>query len=341
VPAYNAAQFLPAALDSLLAQTHPAWEAIIVDDGSSDETPQIAASYAKRDSRFRLITQPNAGVGAARNRGIQEARGEFIAPLDADDIWQPTKLERQIENLENCGPEWGFCYCWSFSIDEEGHFSYPLKNWPLEGRVFHSLIYRNIIGNASVPLIRTAAFREVGGYRTRDQQKGAQGCEDWELTLRLAEKYLVTEVPDYLVGYRATHRSMSGNTARMARSYEYSVATLLRRNPTIPASLLRWSAGHYYLYLLNIAYNNGHNRECIGLLKKTIQHDPMTLLTPTIYRIGPMAFFRMFFGRRFLRRSHQNDASCMNNPSGLQRWIWKLAHATEDRRWRLIRNREM
>ena len=97
VPAYNAGPFLAATLESVLDQTHRAFEVLVVDDGSTDETATIAAAYAVRDSRIRPLTQANAGVAAARNRGIAEARGEFIAPIDADDIWFPEFLEQVLE----------------------------------------------------------------------------------------------------------------------------------------------------------------------------------------------------------------------------------------------------
>ena len=201
---------------------------IVIDDGSKDHTPDIVADYARRDSRIRLVNQPNSGVGVARNRGIAEASGVFIAPLDADDVWYPQKLEKQVASLERGGEEWGFAYCWSKSINERGEAFIPLAHWPIRGKAFYALIYKNFIGNASVPLFRTSAVREVGGYRTRAEQGGVQGCEDWDFTLRVAAKYLVDEVSDYLVGYRQISSTMSSDVLGMAKSYEFIMSELRR-----------------------------------------------------------------------------------------------------------------
>ena len=211
VPAYNASRYIRETLESVLGQTYSSFEVIVVDDGSTDDTPAIVADYLRRDSRIRLVSQPTCGVGAARNRGIAEASGEFIAPLDADNIWYPEKLAKQVGSLERHGEEWGVGYCWSKSIKQRGEAFVPLTHWPIRGKAFYALIYRNIIGNASVPLFRTSALREIGGYRTRAEQGGVQGCEDWDLTLPVVSKYLVDEVPDYLVGYRQIASTMSGN----------------------------------------------------------------------------------------------------------------------------------
>ena len=90
---------------------------IVVDDGSSDATGAIVEEFVARDARFQLVRQSNAGVGAARNTAIRKARGKYIAPLDADDLWFPEKLEKQVACIEQCGDETGLVYCWSTSID--------------------------------------------------------------------------------------------------------------------------------------------------------------------------------------------------------------------------------
>ena len=95
-PAYNAERFLAATLDSVLNQTWPHWELIVVDDGSSDSTPAILAEYAGRDSRIHPLRQANAGSAAARNLGIRQAEGRYIVLLDADDLWEPQFLEKQL-----------------------------------------------------------------------------------------------------------------------------------------------------------------------------------------------------------------------------------------------------
>lgn len=106
IPVWNGQTYLASAIDSVLGQTRGALEAIVVDDGSTDQTPLVIASYG---SRVRTTRQENAGHGAARNAGIAMARGEFIAFLDADDLWHPEKIERQ---LAVCGASAGMCFTW-------------------------------------------------------------------------------------------------------------------------------------------------------------------------------------------------------------------------------------
>lgn len=95
LPAYNRESYLGAAIGSVLAQTDPDWELIVVDDGSTDRTGAIAAGHAAADPRIRVVRQSNGGIGAARNRALREARGGFIALIDSDDLWMPDKLEVQ------------------------------------------------------------------------------------------------------------------------------------------------------------------------------------------------------------------------------------------------------
>src|SRR5215471_17058932 len=101
---------------------YEAIEVIIVDDGSKDATCAIIEEFVNKDPKFQLVRQTNAGVGAARNTGIRRARGKYIATLDADDLWFPEKLEKQVACMEQRGSEAGFVYCWARTIDEHGDF---------------------------------------------------------------------------------------------------------------------------------------------------------------------------------------------------------------------------
>jgi glycosyltransferase involved in cell wall biosynthesis len=116
IPAYNTDRFLPAMLASVLTQSHRHLEVIIVDDGSTDRTA------AHLDHRVRIIGQENTGVAAARNRRLGEARGEYVAPIDADDVWHPENLASQVAALEAAGPAAAVSYAWFASINEHGRF---------------------------------------------------------------------------------------------------------------------------------------------------------------------------------------------------------------------------
>ena len=113
IPAYNTAAFISKTLDSVLSQTYRNLEVLVVDDGSQDETPEIVKLIAQSDRRVTLLRQANAGVAAARNLAIQKSSGEYIAPIDADDIWFPQNLEKQVQYMLEASPLVGLVYAWS------------------------------------------------------------------------------------------------------------------------------------------------------------------------------------------------------------------------------------
>ena len=248
VPAYNAARHLGATLAAASAQTYGNLEVIVVDDGSKDDTAAVAAAHAAADPRIRVYQQPNRGVAAARNLGVERASGSFIAPLDADDLWHPRKLERQVRRMEQGGTQMGLVYTWWVSINEDGKPLWAAAPWQVEGRVFEALVSLNFIGNASIPLFRRACLEAVGGYDPSFREWGAQGCEDWDLNLRVAERYVVGLAPTYLVGYRTSPGCMSLDVAAMYRSYRLLRSRAAKR-PGASRQSLRWAESHFAQYL--------------------------------------------------------------------------------------------
>jgi len=278
IPAFDAAAFIGETLESVLAQTLRSLEVIVIDDGSADETSAIVERFAGRDSRVRMIRQENAGVGAARNTGIREARGAYVAPIDADDVWSGDKLQKQMARMEECGDATGLVYCWSNLIDEAGRLVGVSSPYTIEGHIARPLVVRNVVGNASVPLFRRSVLREVGGYLTRTEQGGVQGCEDWDLALRVAERHEVRVVPERLVGYRQVASAMSTRGEGMRRSYATLCDRLRARNPGLQRSLVRWSAGRFHQYLASQAYGHGDYASTIFHTVRAVMADPVTLL---------------------------------------------------------------
>jgi glycosyltransferase involved in cell wall biosynthesis len=124
IPCYNAERFIARTLQSALAQDYNLFDIIIVNDGSTDDTAKIVSEFCAEDQRVRLISTENSGVAAARNTGIHASTAEFVAFLDADDLWVSSKLRLQIEALQSKG-EYAAAYCWSVSIDEDDLVLYP------------------------------------------------------------------------------------------------------------------------------------------------------------------------------------------------------------------------
>ncbi|WP_161495003.1 glycosyltransferase family A protein [Caulobacter sp. BP25] len=229
IPAYNAASTLDRTLKSVCDQTYAALEILVVDDGSQDETAQIAHRWAARDGRVRLLTQPNSGVAAARNLGVAEAKGDLIAPVDADDLWAPEKIEKQLAALEAL-PEAALAYCWFALIDAHDKPIRGNSTPTYSGDVLRHICRGNFIGNGSAPLIRKAAILEAGGYDSSLRAQRAQGCEDYLLYYRIARSHPFACVPEVLLGYRQTPDNMSGDVLQMLRSWDLVREEMLRES---------------------------------------------------------------------------------------------------------------
>jgi glycosyltransferase involved in cell wall biosynthesis len=202
VPVYNGERYLNEALESIFAQSYRPSEVIVVDDGSTDSTAAVVACYG---SQVRYLWEPNSGPATARNLGLSVALGEFVAFLDADDLWHPEKLERQMARFE-ARPELDLCvtHVQNFWIpelrEEETHFQSHRFSQPLPGYCTQALLARRVF------------FDTVGPFRT-----DLRAADDTDWFLRSAERGAVMEcLPDVLV-HRRLHRT---NLSRTALAYD-------------------------------------------------------------------------------------------------------------------------
>ena len=287
IPAYNAASFITRTIESVIEQTYRELEILIVDDGSCDRTPQIVQAYAQKDARVKLLQQANAGVAAARNFGIRAAKGEFVAPIDADDVWHPKAMTKIMAEFLAGSPDLGVVYTWSADIDEHNQQTGGFHAAEVDGDVYKTLICHNFLGNASSTVIRKTCLDKVGGYDRQLKAKGAQGCEDWDLYLRLAEQYKFGVVPEFLVGYRKVLGSMSGDFRQMAKSQRIMLDAVQQKHPEIPSFLYRLSRSSFYLYLAHQCDHSSHVRGTLFWLRQAVKIDP---ITPFI-RLGLHALF--------------------------------------------------
>lgn len=213
IPTYNYGRYVGQAIDSVLAQTLPVHEIIVVDDGSTDETESVLACYS---DRVRVIRQRNCGVAAARNTGVASSSGELVAFLDADDTWLPLKIERQVARLL-AEPELGMVHCGMREVDQAGKtvldYSEGLDGWLANELLLFER--RAIVGSGSTALVRRAAFDAVGGF---DEEKDLHPSEDWDFCYRLARRYKIGFVPELLVSYRNHGVNGHLNVKRMERA---------------------------------------------------------------------------------------------------------------------------
>jgi glycosyltransferase involved in cell wall biosynthesis len=263
LPVYNGAEFVGCTLQSVMSQTYRNLEIVVVDDGSTDNTLAVLDAQAAGDPRVRLIIQDHAGVACARNRAIAEARGEFIAPIDADDLWVPEKIARQMSRLRMAGETAGFVYSWWVWIDGDGAVLDRSPRWRIEGMALEKLICINFCGNASVPLFRRHCLEEVGGYNEKLAAAKAGGCEDWEVVLRIAERYRIAVVPEVLLGYRQRPGTMSAACETMWRSQQMVIQGIRLLRPELKPALFRASANQFAMYLAALCFRLGDSRQAL------------------------------------------------------------------------------
>ena len=223
IPTHNRAHLVCETIDSVLAQTDRDFEVIVVDDGSADDTPAVLAAYG---DRIRIIRQPNQGLSSARNAGIGAATGEFVAFLDSDDLWVPTKLEQQMARLD-ADPGLAWVYSDAEVFDSEtgctSHLTSQLGRL-YQGDVLAHLILGSFIATPT-PVVRRAIFDEMGAFY--DNKAVA---EDWDMWLRIAARYPIQLVDKPLARYRlhagmkTLNRHWRVQQARRVRTIERAVA---------------------------------------------------------------------------------------------------------------------
>lgn len=232
IPCYNTQRFVQQAILSCLQQSVKDLEVIVVNDGSSDASGQKIEEIAQTDARVRVIHQPNAGVGAARNAGLQEAKGEYVNFLDADDLIAPQKLELQGRVLDE-NPRLGLALCAMSRIDEnsqpreiESCLATPV-HFATGKPLAHVLISRMFAPH--VPLMRTSLARQIGGFVT-DRQLGATAdMIFWMRASYTGAQYAVVDAP--LALYRAHAAAMTADKAMMEESTQAALTHLAERYP--------------------------------------------------------------------------------------------------------------
>jgi glycosyltransferase involved in cell wall biosynthesis len=196
IPTYNYGRFISEAIESVLRQTYPIFEIVVVDDGSTDNTEEIVAKFG---DKVKYIKQKNGGVGLARNTGVRHSTGEFIAFLDADDIWLPHKIERQVQLLQKDG-EVGLVTVGMREFGKDGKtitkYQTGQNGWCAENIL---LLGAGIAAPGSSLLIKRDVFERVGGY---DEMKDMHPSEDWEFCYRVARRFKLAFLPELLVEYR-------------------------------------------------------------------------------------------------------------------------------------------
>lgn len=213
IPAYNAMAYLPETIANVLEQTYTDFEVIVVNDGSTDNIKEWITQIS--DRRVKLVSQVNLGLAGARNTGIKESQGEYLAFLDADDLWESGKLAKQVQVLDS-HPEAGLVYTWIGYIDEGGKSTGRVVKPQSEGNIWQELTKGNLVECGSVAMVRRQCFEKCGLF---DCNLGSF-VEDWDMWLRIARTYPFKVIKEPLTYYRQVTASASRNWQGMAKSYQ-------------------------------------------------------------------------------------------------------------------------
>lgn len=209
LPTYNRAAMLSRAIESVIAQTFKDWDLLVINDGSTDETPKLLEDYKKRDSRIRVITHKNSGICKTRQAGVQASKGELLAFLDDDDTYTPDKLEKQVTYLD-AHPGIDMVYSHVETVGEKNALP---KLWPETPSItFQDLIKLNSVSVPGV-LLRKKALETIGDFPSK-----LKSCDDYVMWLHIARYGKIDFLPGIVGIYQWHAQNMSRNTRQRSKS---------------------------------------------------------------------------------------------------------------------------
>ena len=277
IPAYNAMTYLPETLESVLQQTFTDFEVLIVDDGSLDNIVQWANGLT--DDRVKFIFQSNEGVSTARNLAISKASGDYIAFLDADDLWEKTKLEKQAQFLDD-NPTVGLVATWMILTDKQGNPGVEVKIDFEQGNIRKELIEISLIPCGSIPMVRRVCFDKVGLF-----DPTLRFGEDWEMWTRIAADYDFGLIKETLVYYRQHSTNSSKNSQQILPDFDRLIEKMF---DSVPQELLAIKAKTYGRMNLYIAWKSLENEDYKGardFSNQAIKYYPQLQYTKNYLRL--------------------------------------------------------
>jgi len=279
IPAYNAAAYLPYAIESVIGQTYTDWEIVLVDDGSTDATGELAASYQhKLQDKFQYVRQNNRGVPAARNAGIRAARGDLIALLDADDVWLPQRLERGVKIMD-AQPDTGFVHARVMRIDSQGKVTGQLR---VATKYMSGQIARHIYARRAHVICPTVLFRrsclETAGWFDENMY----ATEDRDLWFRIASRFRVAFIDDVLANYRLSPFSVTSNLQRMLECQTFFIEKHFATGAASHAARLE-ALGNIYRELGDALFKRGDLSEATQSYLKAVRYYPLSV--PNVYML--------------------------------------------------------
>jgi len=277
MPVFNVERYIAIAIRSVLRQTYENFELLIIDDGSKDGSVEIAKGFL--DPRVRIIQQANRGLAGARNTGIRHARGKYVAFLDSDDAWAPTKLEVHVEHLER-RPCVGVSYSGSRLIDDDGR-PMGIVQSPKNYNVSPADIFmRNPVGNGSAPVIRRSVFDHIKGPYGLDGRTGwfdehFRQSEDIECWMRIALETLwkFEGVNQVLTDYRINAGGLSANIVKQFETWSWMRDRVARNHPAFARRWAKPAEAFQLRYLARRAINMRERGLSVSLAMQAVATD--------------------------------------------------------------------
>jgi glycosyltransferase involved in cell wall biosynthesis len=293
MPAYNAAETITESVVSVFAQSYTQWELIVVNDGSTDGTCKALAPFLG-DPRVSLLQQENAGVAAARNVGICHCRGEFVAFLDADDLWEPDKLAMQVELFRSAAPTLGLVHTHQVAFSGDRQCCRPKDDDACFGYLESAqriLVY-DFIATSTV-MVRAGLFAEVGLF-----DEALAGTEDWDLWIRILARYEARKIQTVLVRYRESAGGLSGNVARHLLEEWKVIAKQVIGNQAVTSYIREKAIFYHKMKLLNHLLSERFFARLVRELFAAVAQNPLMFLKPQNFR----DILFIFYNRRVIRK---------------------------------------
>lgn len=293
IPCFNSGETLAETVSSVLEQTWRNFELLVVNSSSSDNTSSILASF--EDPRLKVINAPPGNVARNRNRGLAVACARFITFLDADDLWSKDKLEAQYQALK-ANPDAHVCYSWTDCIDEQGRLLFPASHASWEGHVCEKLLLSNFVASGSNFMAYTDVVREMEGF-----DESLSNCQDFDICIRLSEKYKFVAVKRCQIFYRLRDNSMSRDLLGLEQSKNRILEAFFDRHPEQSLNHTKSkSYSNFYLFLslkaLAVPYSQPHLS--LRYLSRSLRWRPYILFCLDSYKIVARAIFGLIVGER-------------------------------------------
>jgi glycosyltransferase involved in cell wall biosynthesis len=286
IPNYNYACFLVEAIESVLAQTYPIHEIIVVDDGSTDNSIEVIKQFG---DQIKLICQKNSGVSTARNNGVKYSSGDFIAFLDADDVWLPTKTEKQLQLLLS-DKKIGFVTCGIREFDNCNRTIEINLNGQNGWKAEELLLFRPVVvGPGSTALIPRKVFEQVGGF---DERSDFHGAEDWEFCYRIACATKLGFVNEVLVDYRNHGNGNHLKINRVERAMMLAYEKIFTHASEKTLKLRNQAYGNFHTILAGSYFQAKNYPAFFSNMIKSLRFTPQNI---THYLMFPTRYFKRRF----------------------------------------------